>query len=445
MESSLFGWRKETQLLYAMDGLMLGHMKITIIQRKSLQRNFVVILLLGFASGLPLALTGSTLSLWLAETGTSRSAIGLFGLVALPYTLKFLWAPLFDRVRLPLLSRLGRRRSWGIGIELLLAMAIIGMGHADPAHHLQRAALLAIVVGFLAASQDVVIDALRVELLPVESQGTGAALVVLGYRIGMLVSGAGALYLAAYGGWALAYTVMASLLGIGVAGFLISRPTAELVLATTGFRTHFHQGVIQPLADFLRRPGWAWVAAFIVLYKLGVVWALAMSSPLYVDLGFSKPEIASISKVFGVLAMIGGGFAGGWLVKRRGILPALLWGGGLQMLCLYTFAGLALAGHSLPWLTLAIGSENFTGAMATAAFVAYLSSLCNREFTATQYALLSALSGLTRDLLSAPSGFIAQHLNWAEYFMLVPLASLPGLGLLIWLRQKPLHNAASEA
>ena len=266
-----------------------------------------------------------------------------------------------------------------------------------------------------------------------KTRGWARALIVLGYRIGMLASGAGALYLAACGGWALAYTVMAALLGVGTLGFLLSPRPAEPAPTETGFAHHFEQGVILPLADFLRRPRWKLIAAFIVLYKLGVVWALAMTSPLYVELGFSKPEIASISKVFGVLAMIGGGFAGGWLVKRRGALPALLAGGIAQMLCLYAFAGLALAGHSLPWLTLAIGGENFTGAMATAAFVAYLSSLCNREFTATQYALLSALSGMTRDLLSAPSGLLAEHLNWAQYYMLVPLVSLPGLGLCYYL------------
>ena len=393
----------------------------------------LIILLLGFASGLPLALTGSTLTLWLAENGTSKAAIGLFALVATPYTLKFLWAPLLDRVRLPLLGHLGRRRGWGIFIEILLALAIITLGHADPTHHLHRTALLAVLVGFLGASQDIVIDALRVELLAEKDQGTGAALIVLGYRIGMLASGAGALYLATYGGWQLAYTVMAGLLGIGVLGFLLSPRLAEPAPAVTTFTQHFQQGVVLPLSDFRRRPHWRATAAAIVLYKLGVVWTLAMTSPFYVAMGFTKPEIATVTKVFGVLAMIGGGFAGGWLVKKRGIMPALLWGGLAQMLCLYSFAGLALAGHSLPWLTVAIGGENFAGAMATAAFVAWLSSLCNRDFTATQYALLSALAGTTRDLFSTPSGYLAEYLNWAQYFMLVPLASLPGLGLCYYL------------
>jgi PAT family beta-lactamase induction signal transducer AmpG len=226
---------------------------------------------------------------------------------------------------------------------------------------------------------------------------------------------------------------MAALLGVGTLGFLLS-PDSEVRDQVSGIRPNaFLIPDIWSLISDLRRPGWPLIAAFIVLYKLGVVWALAMTSPLYVDLHFTKPEIASISKVFGVVAMIAGGFAGGWLVKQRGILSALWWGGWAQMLCLYAFAGLALAGHSLPWLTLAIGGENFTGAMATAAFVAYLSSLCNRDFTATQYALLSALSGMTRDLLSSPSGYFAEHVNWAQYYFLVPLASLPGLGLCYYL------------
>jgi PAT family beta-lactamase induction signal transducer AmpG len=400
-----------------------------------MQSRFIIILLLGFASGLPLALTSSTLTFWLAESGTSKGAIGLFAVVALPYTLKFLWAPLLDQIPLPLLGRLGRRRGWGIFIQILLALAIVALGRADPALHLHRAAVLALLVGFLAASQDIVIDALRVEVLPLPDQGMGAALIVLGYRLGMLASGAGALYLAQYGGWQLAYTVMAGLLGIGALGFLLS-PASDVRDQESEVRKKaFLISDLCFLISGLRRPNWPLIAAFIVLYKLGVVWALAMTSPLYVDLGFTKPEIASISKVFGILAMIAGGFAGGWLVKRRGILPALLGSGLAQMLCLYAFAGLALAGHSLPWLALAIGSENFTGAMATAAFVAYLSSLCNRDYTATHYALLSALAGVTRDLLSAPSGLLAEHLNWVEYYTLVPLASLPGLGLLLILRR----------
>ncbi|MBM3572465.1 MAG: AmpG family muropeptide MFS transporter [Alphaproteobacteria bacterium] len=397
---------------------------------------------MGFSSGLPLALTGATLSIWLKDVGVSLIAIGFFALVGTVYTFKFLWSPIIDRAHIPVLTpSLGRRRSWALIIQIALAAAILTMGHADPRHSAELTALAAVLVAFCSASQDIVIDAYRVELLDAHEQGAGAAATQLGYRIGMLASGAGALFLAEFFGWQLAYTVMAGLVGIGMTAVLATREPREMARPVTSgadawthaFSAWIKDAVIAPFADFVQRRAWLPILLFVVLYKVGDAMAGVMAGPFYIAMGFSKPEIASVSKVFGVIATMTGVFLGGLVVYRLGVFKSLLICGVLQMLSNLMFAAQAVVGYDLGFLMATIAVENVTGGMGSAAFVAYLSSLCNIAFTATQYALLSSLSAVPRTVLASGSGWLAESLDWVLFFGVTTVAALPGLLLLMWL------------
>jgi PAT family beta-lactamase induction signal transducer AmpG len=400
----------------------------------------VAIFVMGFASGLPLALTGATLGIWLKDAGVSLAAIGFFALVGIAYNLKFLWSPIIDRAPLPVLGRiLGRRRGWALVIQCLLALAILAMAGADPRQAPEMTALFAVMVAFCSASQDIVIDAYRVELLEPHEQGAGAAATQLGYRIGMLASGAGALFIAEFHGWAMAYTTMAGLVGIGMAAVLLTREPAASAQAAAqaakhpGFIAWVGDAVIAPLADFARRPAWIGLLLFVLLYKFGDALAGVMAGPFYIAIGFSKAEIAAISKVFGVIATMLGVFLGGLVVYRLGVFRGLLICGVLQMLSNLMFAAQAAIGHNQAFLMATIFTENVTGGMGSAAFVAYLSSLCNLAYTATQYALLSSLAAMGRTVLSSWGGVLAEKLDWVLFFILTTGAALPGLLLLLWL------------
>ena len=420
----------------------------------------LAIFFMGFSSGLPLGLTGATLTYWLAEAGVSRSSIGLFALVGLSYSYKFLWAPVIDRIPIPLVTRLlGRRRSWALLIQALLAAAIFLLGRSDPQRDLPALAALAVVVAFLSASQDIVIDAYRIELLTPEEQGAGAAATQWGYRLGMLASGAGAFYLAAFGAWTLAYTVMALLMAIGVATILLTPEPALILPRIRPGETWLATLLVRPFSDFIERCGgilddrrsfaaraaaFLWsgrgafvILAFIVLYKLGEAMAGFMASPLYQQLGFTKVEVANIAKVFGVIATLAGVAGGGVIVARFGIMTGLLIGGVLQMLSNLMYVAQVLAGHDTTMLAVSIFTENFTNGMGSAAFVAYLSSLCSAAFTATQYALFSSLTALPRSFLSAPSGWLVDRLDWIPFFLLTTAVALPGLLVLLWLMRRP--------
>ncbi|HVA16061.1 MAG TPA: AmpG family muropeptide MFS transporter [Stellaceae bacterium] len=394
-------------------------------------RRILAILLMGFASGLPLALTGATLSIWLKQSGITLTAIGLFAQAGLAYNLKFLWAPAMDRVRLPFLTaRFGRRRGWALLIQFLLALAILALGASDPDTGLGRVALCAVLVAFLSASQDIVIDAYRVELLAADEQGAGAAATQFGYRIGMLASGAGALYLAYYLSWFAAYAVMAGLIVLGLIVILLTRePQRPAIAAGAWLKT----ALIAPFAEFARRRHWLAILIFVVLYKFGDALAGVMAGPFYVDLGFALTEIANVAKLFGVAASIAGVFLGGVAVYRWGLMRALLLCGALQMLSNLMYLVQLRVGHDVGMLAVTIATENVTGGMASAAFVAYLSSLCSPAYTATQYALLSALAATARTVLASSGGFFADRLGWAAFFAIATAACLPGLALLLYL------------
>ena len=420
------------------------------------QPRLIAILLMGFSSGLPLALTFGTLSYWLAELGVSLTAIGLFGLVRTSYSLKFLWSPLIDRLPIPFLTaRFGRRRSWALLIQAALALAILVLGMTDPKVDAAATALAAVVVAFLSASQDIVIDAYRIELLSAEEQGAGAAATQWGYRFGMLASGAGALYAASYGGWHFAYALMAALMSVGMITVALTpepggvRPPEPLPGPTAAARVSawLERAVVAPFLDMARRTGGAQLAAialFIVLYKFGDALAGSMANPLYVALGFTKVEVATISKVYGVVATLIGVALGGALVGRIGIFRALLVCGGMQALSNLMYAVQFWAGANVSVLTVTISGENLTGGMASAAFVAYLSALCSREFTATQYALLSSLATVGLNVLAASGGYLAQRLGWIPFFVISTAACVPALLLLLWIMRRPQPDISAE-
>ena len=390
----------------------------------------LAILGMGFASGLPLALTGSTLALWLADAHVSLKEIGLFALVGVSYNFKFLWAPLVDRLAIPGLTVwLGRRRSWALTFQIGVAASLVGLSLADPVAAPVWTAVMAVLVAFFSASQDIVIDAYRVELLRPEEQGAGAAATQFGYRLGMIASGAGALYAAEAWGWQAAYLVMAGLMLIGMATVLatpepvVERPPRGGLAAT----------VLAPFRDFARHSGWVGILIFVLIYKMADAVAGHYAGPLYLSLGFSKIEIANVSKVFGVIATIVGIALGGALVYRFGVLKTLLIGAILQMGSNAMYVVQALAGHDLRILTLTIAFEQIAGGIGSAAFVAYLSALCSRAYTATQYALLSALAAFARNFFVSAGGAVAEWLGWIWFFVASVGLPLPGLVLLAWL------------
>ena len=416
----------------------------------------IAILFLGFSSGLPLALTGQTLSLWLKDEGLSLTAIGLFAAVGTPYALKFLWAPIMDKARIPgLTSLLGRRRSWLIVTQFSLIATTLALGFSGPAANIGVTAMLAVAVAFASASQDIVVDAYRVEILEEHQFAAGAAAIVFGYRVGMLVSGAGALYLASAFAWPMVYAAMAVLVLVGVATVLLnpepgrgetpeSIAREDEVRVWLAARPHLsgpigaamawlYIAVVCPFAEFMARPAWVAILLFVIFYKFGDSLAGVMTFPFLDDIGFTKIDIANVAKVFGFAATLAGLAFGGALMAGLGLYRSLWICGVLQLVSNLMFAVQAMVGADITLLALTIGLENLAGGMGTAVFVAYLSSLCNVAYTATQYALLSSFMVVARTWLSTSGGAMAEWLDWVGFFLLTTGAAVPGLILLWWL------------
>lgn len=411
------------------------------------QWRLISVLLLGISSGLPLALTMGTLSLWLAESGINKSTIGAFALVGLPYSIKFLWAPVIDHLSIPYLGKLfGKRRSWMLLTQVCLAASLYGIGQIDPMSNIGLLSGFAFLVSFFSASQDVVIDAFRIEILDEKAYAAGAAMIVLGYRLGLLISSAGALFLASVLPWETVYAIMALCVSIGMVTVLLSKEPVVLIKEQSGsLMQRIKHMTAGPLLDFIKKPQWSIILAFIVFFKLGDAFLGNMLNPFYLDMGFSKIEIASVTKVFGLIATILGGFAGGVLVFRKGMLPSLLICGILQLVSNAVFALLAIAGHNIPMLTFTIAFENFASGMGGAALVAYLSSLCSLNFTASQYALLSAIASFGRTFFSAGAGVLAESTTWVIFFLLSSLIAVPGIvTLLVLMRLSIKENKGFE-
>lgn len=417
-----------------------------------LQPRVLIVLFLGFSSGLPLALSGSTLLVWMRESGVDLGTIGLFALVGTPYTIKFAWAPLIDALNVPVLTRLlGRRRAWLVFSQLLLIAAILLLALTDPARSPFYVALGALLVATASATQDTVVDAFRVESLRDDEQAAGMAAFVAAYRVGMLVATAGVLFLVSAfedtglpksSAWTWGYVAMAVMVGIGmVAAILATEPErSQQALEATRDENSARRVISAAVGAFsefvTRKDAWA-VLAFVILFKFTDAFSGTMTAPFVIDLGYTRNDYAAIVKGVGLGATLIGGFAGGF-VARAWSLPACLWFAGIiQALSNLAFAWLATTATSQWALAVAISAENFTGAIGTVIFVAYLSALCNNPLhTATQYALLAALSAVGRTYLSSTAGFVAQSTGWPLFFGISVLVAIPSLILLAWLQSR---------
>jgi MFS transporter, PAT family, beta-lactamase induction signal transducer AmpG len=494
-----------------------------------LERRILAVLCMGFSSGLPLALSGDTLKNWMTRAGVDIGTIGFFALVGVAYSLKFVWAPFMDRLMPPWpLRALGRRRGWAVLTQIGMMISIILLGATDPTSNLSLTVLFAVLVAFFSASQDIVIDAYRIELLDDHQQGAGAAVTQWGYRMGMLASGAGALYLRRNGeglSWFAIYLIMAALVTIGMITVLRTREPLDkrkahaavidtkswyvaplvavaasavgafllvkfVVFADTKFSAWFawvpnvsatlaaaavpvliilalpkpvgavndrssayadlygwlDGAVIAPFKDMARHQGWGLILCFIVLFKFGDAFAGGMASSFYVQTGFSDEDIAWVSKIFGVIATLVGVGIGGLVVARLGFFGALMVGGIVQMLSNLMFAWQAVVGDDVNFLMMTIAIENISGGIGSAAFVAYLSALCNVAFTGTQYALFSSLAAIGRTVLSSPAGEVVKLIGWFNFFVVSTFLALPGILFLLWMmRRYPAPSASRPA
>jgi MFS transporter, PAT family, beta-lactamase induction signal transducer AmpG len=417
-----------------------------------LQPRVLIVLLLGFSSGLPLALSGSTLLVWMRESGVDLGTIGLFALVGTPYTLKFLWAPLVDALHVPLFTRgFGRRRGWLLFSQLLLIVAILLLALTDPARSPLFVALGALLVAATSSTQDIVVDAFRVESLPESEQAAGMASYVAAYRVGMLVSTAGALFIvsgfestgiARSSAWMWGYVVMAAMVVIGTVTALVATEPEQSARAetATGAETAFTRvmhAAIGAFSEFLGRKDALMALVFVVLFKFTDAFSGTMTAPFVIDLGFSRNDYAAIVKGVGLAATLIGGFAGGFVARRYSLAASLWIGGVLQAIANLSFSWLALAGVNQWALAFAITAENFTSAIGTVIFVAYLSALCrNPLHTATQYALLTALAAVGRTYLSSGAGYVAKATGWPLFFVICVLVAIPSLILLTWLQRR---------
>jgi len=403
--------------------------KYTSTLKSLANRRVVAVFFLGFASGLPLALAGGTLQAWMAVEGVDLKTIGFFTLVGLPYAFKFFWAPLLDRYALPFL---GRRRGWILGTQLALMILIVMLGLTSPKNTPWLVALFALLLTFTSASQDIVFDAYRTDVLREKERGLGAAVSVTGYRIAMLASGALALILAGPLGWRLTYLLMAGLMLIGMMATIFGPEPEETVRPPQSLK----EAISGPLTEFFSRPA-AWgFLALIILYKIGDAFAGSLTTAFLIrGPGFSIGEVGAINKGLGLMATIIGALYGGVMLARLGLYRSLMIFGILQAISNLSFMVLAYAGKVYSIMVAAVAFENLAGGMGTAAFVAFLMALCDHRYTATQFALLSALASLGRIFVGPPSGYLSHEVGWVVFFFVTFLAALPGLALLYKMRR----------
>jgi len=391
-------------------------------------RRVAVTALLGFSSGLPLALTGGTLQAWLSVSGIDIKTIGLFVLVGMPYTLKFLWSPFMDRFVPPWL---GRRRGWMVITQISLMLGIIAMAFSPPSSVPFALAVFALFTAFFSASQDIVVDAYRTDILREKERGFGVAVFVTGYRVALLVSGAFALILSDRIGWQNTYLLMAGVMSVGIVSALFGPETEEKVSPPRSLE----EAVIGPLRDYFSKQGALSLLILIVLYKLGDAYAGALTTAFLIKgVGFSATDVGTLNKGLGLACVMLGAFFGGALMVRLGLFRSLLAFGILQMVSNLSFMALALTGKSYAMLVFAVAFENLSGGMGTAAFVSLLMAMCSVRFSATQYALLSSLAALGRIFIAPSSGFLVEAVGWANFFLITTFTALPGLWLLLRLK-----------
>ncbi|NDG83694.1 MAG: MFS transporter [Proteobacteria bacterium] len=392
---------------------------------------------LGLSSGLPLLLTWSTLQAWMTESHVNLKVIGIFALVRTPYNFKFLWAPLMDRIRLPFLTR---RRAWMIVTQMLIAASLFGLGKTDPVASPFMVALFAVLVSFFSASQDIVIDAYRTETLEGAVQGLATSSYITGYRVGMLIAGALALYVGGHYqlGWATIYSMMAGLMLIGVFAAYVAPEGTNVPAPRT-----LAEAVVEPFSEFLTRRGALWMIALIIFFKFGDNLAGSMTTPYILSNGYTKEEYAIVAKGYGLAAALLGGIIGGPVMVRLGVIRSL-WVFGLgQALAVSGFIWLSMVPKSIPILAAVIMGENFFIGCGSAAFSTYISNITNPRYTATQFALLTSLTTLSSTVLTVPSGFLVEKLGWTAFFVLCVALAVPGLLLITRVKSlpSPVHSA----
>ena len=391
---------------------------------------FLILTLMGLSSGLPLSLTGGTLQAWLRGAGVDLTTIGLLAFVGIPYTWKFIWSPIMDRFSF---FKWGRRRSWMLASQGCLVLFIFAFSGLSPDKDLYLISLLAVLTAFASATQDIAMDAWRREQLPSDEFAWGNGIHITGYLFAMrMISGAGALILADFLSWNLVYQIMAAIQVLGLLATGLAKEDSSTVVLPKTLKAAF----TEPLLEFFQRP-LAWlILIFILLYKAGDNMASHMSMPFYLDMGFTKTEVGSISKVVGWIAVAGGSLLGGWILRYISVYRGLWWFGWLQLISTLGFAVMAILPKGLEVLTVVIAFENFTAGLGTAAFVTFIGFLTHRQFTATQFALLSSLMGVPRIFLAAPTGFMAEKMGWFVFFNICTWIALPGLFLVFYLRKK---------
>jgi len=401
--------------------------------------------LLGISSGFPLTLLIWTMSYWLSKVGVDKKTIGFAFALGTPYTLKFLWAPLIDGISIPVLGRLlGQRRAWLWTVQALLVVSVVQLGASDPVHHIGRFALWGAITAFLSATQDIIIDAYRIETLADDELAQGTATNQVGYRTGDLLAGAGTIYLASTEGaglgWAAAYALTASLVLPGAIASLWLGPGEHTAVSKSrdGLATFSHflrHNVVAPFADFLKRPG-AWlILLFVMTYKLGDAMGQNMLAPMIVHQGFSDTEYIAINKLVRFWCLVIGSLIAGGLIARFGMSRLLLGAGIIMIIANLLFAAVAHAGHSVPMLTFAVAIENLFGAISLTVFATYLSGLSNTAFTATQYALLSSVAAFARTYATTPSGVVADRLGFTNFYIFCACLGIPGLVFLTFMRR----------
>ncbi len=419
-----------------------------------LEPRIIAIGFLGFFSGLPLPVTTSTLTFWLSKVGIDYTSLGLFALASFPYTLKFLWSPLVDTLKIPLLtSFFGQRKGWIIFAQLGLVISFFGLAFSDPQNHLDHVAIWIFLVSIFSATQDIAIDAYRIEVLNDRQYGAGAAMSVLGYRIGMLASGAGAIVFASYYGWQSCFILVAVVMSLGIIAVLSQSEPFRL----TGNKTQDIDAPTYPMAkrlsrwvadtfaspfrNFMNKPYWALILVLILIYKVSDAMVGFMATPLYNYLEFTPGEIAAAAKIFGLWATIAGGFIGGIITTRLSIGKALFIGAILQTLSNGAYLFLLAKGHQVSILYATILIENLCGGISTAALVAYLCHLCSVHFAATHFALMSALAAIPRTFFAASSGFLVDKLGWAHFLIATIVLGIPAIGLAWFFAHKTLQKS----
>ncbi len=414
----------------------------------------VQMLALGFSSGLPLLLVLGTFTLRMAASEIDIKTIGLFSYVALPYSLKFLWAPTIDRIDVPVLAaRLGRRRAWMVVTQVATALCLVLMAFSDPKEHLALLGLGAFLVAFCAATQDVVIDGWRIEAAGTDMQGILAATSNLGYRFGLILAGAGALYVAAYGGWTMAYLIMAAAMGVGLVAALFAGrydrkrdPDPAQPLRPVGRADRMRRAVFEPLTELHGRMGNALYAVLLLvaLYRMPDFISGVMANPLYIRLGYDLKEIATIAKLFSIWVGIAGGFAGGWAIARFGMFPALVAGAFIAAASHLSLAWLSLGAPEIWRLAIAVSVESLCGSFAGIALITYMSSLTTPGYAATQYALFSSLYALPGKLVAGTSGFVVAAYGYPAFFTMTAAIGIPVVALCFAVGRVPQRKTVAE-